>query len=253
MALQIFQFNDAPINTFKSGDDVYFIGNEVASVLDYKDANQAVRERVDTDDKIALQVLNERNPVLNTGLDLHPHTTLINEAGLYTLVLGSRKPIAKAFKKWVCSQVLPSIRKTGTYTMPTIESKQQRVALIESACRLMDGYLNGIDERTCILFKDCLRDIVLETNTRAIGDKEYSLSRYLQEEYGINLSNGNLSVLGRKLAPRYREANGRSPAKREQYVDGTPREVNSYTLSDFTNHFKDIVHEWLVKKGYIAG
>lgn len=87
--------------------EVWFIAKEVAEILDYSDAHKMC-ERLDADEKQNRQI----RGFGNRGV------TLINESGLYSAILGSTKPEAKPFKKWVTSEVLPSIRKTGSYTAP---------------------------------------------------------------------------------------------------------------------------------------
>ena len=90
----------------KEDDELWFIGKEVAEKLGYKDAPKAVKAHVDTDDK---------------GVGVLPtpegtqKMTIINESGLYSLILSSKLPSAKEFKHWVTAEVLPSIRKNGAY------------------------------------------------------------------------------------------------------------------------------------------
>jgi len=85
----------------------YFVGKDVANILGYKNSRQAIRDHVDEDDK----TVNESFTVNGIAV------TLINESGLYDLIFQSRLPTAKKFKRWVTSEVLPSIRKRGIYTI----------------------------------------------------------------------------------------------------------------------------------------
>lgn len=85
----------------------YFVGKDIATILAYTNPQKAIRDHVDDDDK----TVNELFTVNGTkGI-------LINESGLYSLILSSKLPNAKKFKKWVTSEVLPSIRKTGGYNL----------------------------------------------------------------------------------------------------------------------------------------
>lgn len=93
------------IRTATINDEPYFVGKDVADVLGYQNPQKAVRDHVDDEDK----TLNESFTVNGTMI------TLINESGLYSLILSSKLPNAKRFKKWVTSEVLPSIRKHGGY------------------------------------------------------------------------------------------------------------------------------------------
>lgn len=96
-------------------DEPHFIGKQVATVLGYSDTDQALRRHVDAEDKqtLNLNTLDENNnPSKRRG---NPNTMLINESGMYSLILSSKLENAKKFKRWVTSEVLPSIRKTGSY------------------------------------------------------------------------------------------------------------------------------------------
>ena len=90
--------------------------------------------------------------------------TIINEAGLYSLILGSRKPEAKAFKRWVTHEVLPSIRKTGKYETPTRkqqdEAAQKRLAVMELNAKIRQAKLIfDVTQK----FKDRLSDIAIQS------------------------------------------------------------------------------------------
>lgn len=100
------------MRTVTIGEEIWFVGKDVAEILGYSNPQKAIRDHVDSEDK----TLNESFTVNGTkGI-------LINESGLYSLVLSSKLPSAKDFKRWVTSEVLPSIRKHGAYMSPeTIE------------------------------------------------------------------------------------------------------------------------------------
>lgn len=97
------------IRTVTVDGQPYFVGKDVASVLGYKNIHDAICKHVDTEDKGVAKC-----DTLGGTQDL----TIINESGLYSLVLSSKLPSAKRFKRWVTSEVLPAIRQTGGY-IPT--------------------------------------------------------------------------------------------------------------------------------------
>ena len=101
------------MRTVTISEEIWFAGKDVAEILGYSNPQKAIRDHVDSEDK----TLNESFTVNGTkGI-------LINESGLYSLVLSSKLPSAKEFKRWVTSEVLPSIRKHGAYMSPeTIEN-----------------------------------------------------------------------------------------------------------------------------------
>ena len=96
-------------------NEVFFVSNEVSSILDYSE-NRKMLERLDDDEIVKLSY--EETKRLSPTVDIHSSgIQLLTESGLYSAVLGSRKPEAKQFKKWVTGEVLPSIRKTGNYSI----------------------------------------------------------------------------------------------------------------------------------------
>ena len=108
--LQVFNFNESQIRTLLINNEPYFIGKDVANILGYERADNAIRNHVDNEDKLMHQIDasgQKRNMIL------------INESGLYSLILSSKLPTAKKFKRWVTSEVLPAIRKTGRYQVPS--------------------------------------------------------------------------------------------------------------------------------------
>lgn len=102
------------VRTVMIDDEPWLVGKDVAVILGYSNASKAVSVHVDGDDKcfIMLDIADSQNGNVPSG---QTRTTLINESGLYSLVLSSKLPTAKRFKRWVTSEVLPSIRKHGLY------------------------------------------------------------------------------------------------------------------------------------------
>lgn len=118
--LQVFKNNEFSIKSVVINEEPWFIGKDIAHILGYANANDALIKHVDQDDKKTIQ--KSQNAILenvpNRGL------TIINESGLYSLILSSKLERAKHFKKWVTSEVLPAIRKTGGYQLPDISYPQ---------------------------------------------------------------------------------------------------------------------------------
>ncbi len=94
------------IRTIEINSEPWFVGKDVAEILGYSNSRKAISDHVDTDDKGVT-----KRDTLGGSQDL----TIINESGLYSLILSSKLPNAKAFKRWVTSEVLPNIRKHGLY------------------------------------------------------------------------------------------------------------------------------------------
>ena len=109
--LQIFKNDEfGEIRTVEISGEPWFVGKDVAEILGYTDLVHAVLDHVDEEDRVNSKTQGQINLELGQR-----GGWLINESGLYSLILSSKLPNAKAFKKWVTSEVLPSIRKHGGY------------------------------------------------------------------------------------------------------------------------------------------
>lgn len=123
--LQVFNNQEfGSVRTLTLNDEPWFVGKDVAKILGYVDTNKAIAMHVDEDDK-----LNDK-----TALSLGQRGGwFINESGLYSLILSSKLPSAKKFKRWVTSEVLPALRKTGQYQVKDLSgSELMAIALIEA-------------------------------------------------------------------------------------------------------------------------
>ena len=128
MNLQIFENKEfGKVRTIVKNSEPLFIAKDVCDILGLSNSRQAV-SRLDNDEKNTV--------TLNDGIG-NPNKTVVNEYGLYNLVLASRKPQAKAFKRWITHEVIPAIRKTGKY-----EIEQQ--TLIEEPYKPSLKYYRGI-------------------------------------------------------------------------------------------------------------
>lgn len=117
--LQVFNSEEfGQIRTMVIDGEPWFVGKDVAEALGYERPTDTVRKRVDDEDR---GISKMETPSGKQEM------TIINESGLYTLVLGSKLDSAKRFKRWVTSEVLPAIRKTGSYNKPMTEAEQIRL------------------------------------------------------------------------------------------------------------------------------
>ena len=118
-ALQVFENSEfGKVRSLLIDNEPYFVGKDVAEILSYKDTADAIKTHVDDEDKKHVKV--GEIPTLKTS---NYGAYLINESGLYSLILSSKLPGAKKFKHWVTSEVLPSIRKNGGYYIPKTYSE----------------------------------------------------------------------------------------------------------------------------------
>lgn len=105
--LQNFNFEGNEVRTVLINDEPYFVGKDIADVLGYLNTRDALSKHVDEEDKNSVAI--------HDGKKGNPNQVVINESGMYSLVLSSKLPNAKKFKRWVTNEVLPSIRKHGAY------------------------------------------------------------------------------------------------------------------------------------------
>lgn len=114
--LQIFNNEEfGEVRSLVINNEPWFVGKDVAEALGYKDVNHAILDHVDEEDKVNSKTQGQNAPELGQR-----GSWLINESGLYSLILSSKLPSAKKFKHWVTSEVLPTLRKTGSYAkVPT--------------------------------------------------------------------------------------------------------------------------------------
>lgn len=116
--LQIFSNPEfGKIRIVEVNGEPWLVGKDVAAVLGYSDTDKAIRTHIDNEDKLTRQF---------SGSGQNRSMTIINESGLYSLVLSSKLPTAKRFRHWVTSEVLPSIRRSGSYVLSKKESEQIR-------------------------------------------------------------------------------------------------------------------------------
>ncbi len=116
--LKIFENTEfGSVRTLMVNDNPYFVGKDVSEILGYTNTRKALTDHVDGEDKLDGVTIRD-----SMGREQTP--ILINESGLYSLILSSKMPNAKKFKHWVTAEVLPSIRKTGTYSIPRTTAGQ---------------------------------------------------------------------------------------------------------------------------------
>lgn len=122
--VQLFNFENHEVRSLLINSEPWFVGKDVAEVLGYERADNAIRNHIDKEDKLMHQI---------SASGQNRNMTIINESGLYSLVLSSKLPSAKKFKRWVTSEVLPALRKTGQYQMKELSGQELMAkALIEA-------------------------------------------------------------------------------------------------------------------------
>lgn len=254
--LQIFKSPEfGQIRTLTIDGEPWFVGKDVADILGYQNGSRDINRHVDADDK--------RKEMITDGKQLK-ETILINESGLYSLILSSKLPTAKQFKRWVTAEILPAIRKTGGYianaeTMTdaeimskalmiakqTIESREQRIHSLEAETERMKP-------------KEIFADAVSASNSSIlIGD----LAKILHGN-GIKIGRGRLfawmrehGYLIKQKGTSYNMPTQRAmelklfKVKEGSYVDGKGNNVITKTTKVTGKGQQYFINKFLAEKG----
>lgn len=182
--LQLFNFENNQVRTLLINDEPWFVGKDVAQILGYSNPRDALSKHVDDEDKNSVAI--------RDGNKGNPNQTVINESGVYALVFSSKLPSAKKFKHWVTSEVLPQIRKTGSYASPQLTGEELMAkALIEANSVLARQSKQLEEQKPKVLFADSViaskgsilvRELakLIKQNGYDIGEKK--LYRWLREK-----------------------------------------------------------------------
>jgi len=212
--LQIFNNEEfGQIRTVEIDGEIYFVGKDVTEILGYSNPRKAIIDHVDEEDKtdgvtIRDSIGREQNPVC------------INESGLYSLILSSKMPNAKRFKRWVTSEVLPTLRKTGSYEMPNMSTEMKAILMIDQKQVKMEQRMDR-----------------LEYDIPLYGSEADELSSHVKRK--------GVSVLGGKQSEAYKDTEIRSKVYRDIY-DQVKREFGIYDDSGRPQSYKAL------KRKYIA-
>ncbi len=194
------QFGD--IRTLQIEGEIWFIAKDIAEILELGNLSQALL-RLDDDEKNTI--------ILNEGIG-NPNKIIINESGLYNLVLSSRKPEAKQFKKWITAEVLPAIRKTGGYISNTdllvntyfgsleesekaiikglivnIEQQQRQLQLKDKVIEEKEDIIINLVDTVSLEGKRKIINRIIRQNHRNYQERWNELYQHFEMKYRINL------------------------------------------------------------------
>lgn len=194
--LQIFNSEEfGEIRTVTIDGEPWFVGKDVAEALNYNEPHKAVQRHVEEDDRMKHPVTDSSGRVQDTWL--------ISESGLYALIFGSKLESAKRFKHWVTSEVLPAIRKTGSYQIQNLSTEMKAILMHDEKLVKIDQRVTSLENTMTIdygqqkVLGDCVNRVVLEflggKNSEAyreIGKKVFSeCNRDLKNYFHVNARN----------------------------------------------------------------
>jgi hypothetical protein len=234
--LQPFQFEGLEIRFVGTADDPEWVGADIVAVLYPEAARSSYGKYLDS----VPDEWKGKKRILTPGGEQEFNTLF--EPGFYALIARSNSSKAVPFQKWVYEEVLPSIRKTGSYSLP----KQPTIGLLPPAKERLENIrlgmdilyeLGGIDQRTQLALKDVVRDILLEDKLKrpeGLGQRLTVPVSDRARALGYKPNRSHLIKIGKIAAGLYRlRHDGEEPPLREQHVDGATRMVKSYSEDDF--------------------
>lgn len=218
--ISLFDFKNARIRILKDENgDPWFVAKDVCDALKIANSRQVVQS-LDDDEK---DMYNVYTP--GGKQDMH----IISESGLYSVILRSRKPEVKAFKQWIMHEVLPSIRKTGKYSLnQKFESNDAKTVAMIQAFKgiIQDDYLES--KARIVLARQMGELPELESGSRPLYVQDYLKSKGLKGKEIKSKSNS----FGKRLKALYIAEHGESPKTAPQEVHGRIIDVNAYTEKD---------------------
>ena len=163
--LKIFENEEfGQVRTINIDGEPWFVGKDVAKILGYKDTSDAMRRHVDDEDKLTRCF---------TDSGQKRELYIINESGLYSVILSSKLPSAKRFKRWVTSEVLPVIRKTGSYEMYDYSPEMKAILMHDKKLVKIDNRVTDLENHMTIDYGEqvVLGDEVNKAVLDALGGK----------------------------------------------------------------------------------
>lgn len=229
---QIQVFNNSElgeVRTLMINNEPYFVGKDVATVLGYADTDGAIRKHVDEEDKLTRQI---------DGGGQRRIAAIINESGLYSLILSSKLPNAKKFKRWVTSEVLPAIRKTGSYTVKPIQTTEDKAKtaeakLLNARTRTANMYLKLANVDT--VSKEYKSILVAKSAEVLTGQPLLPLPKSEQKMYSATEIAEIFNVSAQKVGRIAKTHNMKTDEYGEWYRDKSPysnKEVDSFRYND---------------------
>ena len=214
--LQIFKNEEfGEIRTLTINNEPYFVGKDVAEVLGYANSKDAIQKHVDDEDKQIIQRSQFATlEIPNRGL------TIINESGLYSLILSSKLSTAKKFKRWVTSEVLPNIRKHGNYIVNSqpIELGNQMLNLAQGTqimAQVVQGMLGTVNNLQ-VFVQDSIqaKDKQIDDIANLVGIKSKNRCDLIQlvkntliKKYNLSHINSSMEIYKKAKSKIFKEFN----------------------------------------------
>lgn len=253
MELTRWNFDNAEIRTLEIEGEPWFVGKDVASVLGYKDTSDALKKHVDTDDKLTRRFA-------DSGQSREMY--IINESGVYALIFGSKLPDAQRFKKWVTSEVLPTIRKHGAYMTPDtlqsaianpdfaigllqqLKAEQEKRKSLETTVAVQAQQIAEYTPKVnyCDVVLNCKDLISISKIAKDYGKSAKWMNDFLHDN-GVQYKQGSVWLLYQKYA-----GNGYTSTKTHTYL-GTNGDIHSNVQTYWTQKGRLFIYDLMKSNG----
>jgi prophage antirepressor-like protein len=245
--IQIFkheQFGEIRTMVDEKGEP-WFVGKDVAEKLGYSNTRDSLKKHVDEQDKTTVAIC-------DTGSNYKSQAVIINESGLYSLILASKLPQAKAFKRWVTREVLPQIRKTGGY-IPLKDGEGRELTDLEIMCRAMQIMKKSIEQKDQLIaglqpkadyvdeVLDSVDCLTMTQVAKGLGMTVHDLTTRLLQDSIIYEQSGQYML----YAPYARRGLAACRTHTHRDLFGT---VHTHTYLVWTEKGKKFIHEIISKK-----
>lgn len=228
--IQFFDFNDNSIRVVMVGEDPWFVGADVCKVLELSDVSMSLKRLQDSEKLTQTLFASGQNREM----------LCISESGLYRLVLTSRKPQAEPFQTWVCTKVLPSIRKTGAFSVktPALPPADVRISNLKESLKFFG--IDAENPRIKQVVQDLVVDKILGATKQLTGDTEEWMGVGEKAErlgYPPYIAGKHRSQLGKWV----KRCELRDRRKEKRLCNGTMRDVWLYRDCP---ELEEAVHEY---------
>ncbi|MDT2812647.1 phage antirepressor KilAC domain-containing protein [Vagococcus lutrae] len=230
----------------------YFIGKDVASILGYERPAKAILDHVDVEDKDEVPIQDSIGRMQNTPI--------INESGLYSLILSSKMPNAKKFKRWVTSEVLPAIRKHGLYAtddlindpdlaiaaFTALKKEREKTRQLEETLAIQNQQITEMKPKASYydVVLNCKDLISTSAIAKDYGKSAIWMNRYLHEK-GIQFKQGDIWLLYQKYAEK-----GYTSTKTHSYL-GSKGETRTKVHTYWTQKGRLFIYDLLKANGIL--
>ena len=222
-AVTVWKFENNKVRTLNIEGNPYFVGKDVSDVLGYENSRKAINDHVDEEDRIVVNdkklqemALESKSNETGTFEFMSPRgLTFINESGVFSLIMSSKLPAAKKFKRWVTSEVLPSIRKHGLYAteelinnpdimiaaFQALKAEREKNFALESTVAVQNQQIAELQPKASYydVVLNCKDLVSMTTIAKDYGWSAKTMNTYLHDK-GVQFKQGAIWLLYQKYA-----------------------------------------------------